>query len=52
MITIICEGGWKYEGEMINSRTDFWGEPIWIEIKTKKGRIKVFGNYIVSILYD
>jgi serine protease inhibitor ecotin len=49
-ITIICEGGWKYTGYILDQITTPFSGLQWIKIKTKTGTVKINAKYIVSIL--
>jgi len=49
---IVCEGGWKYVGELIDVNVSLFGlgSLQWVKIRTKKGIIRVNSSHIVSIL--
>jgi len=49
-ITIICEGGWKYTGQIISQKLSISGNLEWIRIDTGSSEIDINSKYIVSIL--
>jgi len=52
-VLVICDGGWKYKGLLVNAQTSFLGRLYWLELSTpSRKRIKIMGDKIVSILYD
>lgn len=51
MTTIVCIGGWKYTGKIIEENKSTLLKVQWIKIKTKKGTVSINTDHIVSIMY-
>jgi len=49
-VTIVCDGGWKYTGKVIDTEKSSLLKLQWIVIETKTGKISINTDKIVSIL--
>lgn len=49
---IVCVGGWKYVGRLVDVNVSLLGLGAleWVKIETKKGIVRVNAKHIVSIL--
>jgi len=52
LVTIICEGGWKYTGKLIDIDATMFTRPHWFLIETKNAEIMVQASRIVSIIVN
>jgi len=50
LVTVVCEGGWKYTGRVVKTLVSISGNLLWIKIETKSGIIAIHSKYIVSII--
>jgi len=51
-ITVVCQGGWKYTGELVDHSYNLFSGMKWIKLKTKTDKTIIINNiFIVSILY-
>jgi len=49
-VTVVCEGGWKYTGVVLEISTSFFGKLQHLKLKIEKGVIFLNSSKIVSIL--
>jgi len=49
-VNIICEGGWKYTGSIIENLVSPTGNLLWVKIQTDTSKIIINSKYIVSII--
>jgi len=49
--TIVCIGGWKYTGTIIEENKSSLLKIQWIKIKTHKGTVSINTDHIVSIIH-
>jgi len=51
VIIVVCIGGWKYSGQLVDTSYNLISGMKWVKIKTAKGHIVINSEHIVSILY-
>lgn len=49
--TIICVGGWKYQGDVVDVQINPFASAQFFKIETKNGFVIVNSRHVVSILY-
>jgi len=49
--TIICVGGWKYKGDVVDVQINPFSSAQFFKIETKNGFVIVNSRHVVSILY-
>jgi len=49
-VTVVCEGGWKYDGVVLQTLLSPFGNLLWIRLRTDKGSVLLNSKYIVSII--
>jgi len=48
-VTVICEGGWKYDGKVIKTLHSPFGNLLWIKLRVGKKTVTLNSKYIVAI---
>jgi len=49
---IVCIGGWKYTGKILETKHSFTGNLEWIAILTKTKRIQINAQHIIAIMFS
>jgi hypothetical protein len=49
-VTVICEGGWKYTGDIEEMKMSPIGSLQWIKLNLHRGSVKIHAKYIVAII--
>jgi hypothetical protein len=50
-ITIVCQGGWKYTGELIDNSFSAQFGSGWLKLRTQNKVIVINTSAVVSIIY-
>jgi len=48
-VTVICEGGWKYDGVVVKTLHSPFGNLLWIKLRIGKKTVTLNSKYVVAI---